>query len=70
MTHAPSSGLEPLRPQGHATHSHDDDDGTAAAFPRSAIGGPAFEPVDLVRLAAAILITLGPLAAYSLGLGV
>jgi hypothetical protein len=67
MKTAPHSGHEHLHQQGPATHR--DDDRSTSAFPRSAIGGPAFEPIDLVGLAAAILIALGPLAAYSLGLG-
>ena len=33
------------------------------------MNGPLFEGIDMAGLAAAIVITLGPLAAYSLGWG-
>lgn len=38
-------------------------------YPPHTMNGPLFEPIDMAGLAAAIVITLGPLAAYSLGLG-
>jgi hypothetical protein len=38
-------------------------------FPASALGGPVFEGKDIAGLVAATVITLGPLAAYSFGLG-
>lgn len=42
---------------------------SASAFPPGALNSPVFEGIDIAGLVAAIAITLGPLAAYSLGLG-
>jgi hypothetical protein len=38
-------------------------------YPPHTMNGPLFEGIDMAGLAAAIVITLGPLAAYSLGWG-
>jgi hypothetical protein len=43
--------------------------GRASAFPAVALSSPMFESKDILGLAAAIVMTLGPLAAYSLGWG-
>lgn len=38
-------------------------------YPPHTMNGPLFEPIDMAGLTAAIVITLGPLAAYSFGWG-
>lgn len=48
---------------------HDRSNDSSGLFPASAITTPMVEGKDVAGLIAAIAITLGPLAAYSLGLG-
>ncbi len=43
--------------------------GRSSAFPAAALATPMFEGKDLAGLIAAVAITLGPLAANSLGWG-
>lgn len=42
---------------------------TQGLFPAAALNTPILAPKDIAGLVAAIVITLGPLAAYSLGWG-
>jgi len=43
--------------------------GGTGAFPAGALNTPMFEAKDIAGFIAAVTITLGPLAAYSLGWG-
>jgi hypothetical protein len=45
------------------------DRSASGVFPASALTSPMFEGKDVAGLVAGIVITLGPLAAYSLGWG-